>query len=238
MEPGATLSFAQVVLQYFSPSRSPYYGIVAASATTLVLSCTGISGNVAWWEVTVPAAVVLVVCLALSFASRASFSNEEHEEQLRFVRAFSISAALLWMVFVVRNVENDRVAFYFGYFTCVIQALTFLLYAVARNYSVESYRQINLVQLALITTALLSAASAALIQRATTDPSSAESVRYWLVARGLYAVWGVCIVYWVRHLARLIHISVPIDPVPERRSASVVASSPIAPTGGGAPTPG
>jgi hypothetical protein len=208
IEPGVPLSFAETVLRYFNPSRSPYYAVVVASVVTLDFSCSGIEDATRWHAVIIPAALVLVLSLGLSFWSPVSFSAVEHEEQLRFVRAFSISAALLWMVFIARSTLTDESAFQLGYYCCVAQAATFLLYAAARNFSKESYRRTNLVQLALVTTALLSAASACLIARADLEATNVHRSRYWLVACGLYVLWGVCIAYWVRHLIGLVHLTV------------------------------
>lgn len=209
----ATIGFAQGVARYFSPSRSPHYAVVVAACFALVLSCEKIDAGMYWLSVIIPAGLVLVTSLALAFATPAVFSDEEHEDQLRFVRSISISTATIWLVVIVREIEGDDEVFAIAYAACVVQAIIFLLYAAAKNYSAESFRRINLVQLALITTALLSGASSALMMRSGVElppePERAYEIaatlhRYWVVAQGLYLLWGICIAYWIRHLIRLI----------------------------------
>jgi hypothetical protein len=210
-----TFTFADAVLRYFSPSRSPYYLVVVAAVAALVLSCAGLEREGRWYAVALPAVVVLAVSLALALVTRGSFSPEEQEEQLRFVRAMSISAALLWMVFVVRSVQTDRTAFLYGYGASLVQTTTFLLYILARSGSRDPHEGVNLVQLSLITTALLSGGCAALVQRsglldglAPGAEPPVEARRYFIVAQALYGLWAVCILFWIRHLASHIRISV------------------------------
>lgn len=198
---GPALSFASTVAKYFSPSKSPFYSVVAFGSLSLVLSCEEISAD-RWAMVVVPIYVVLIVSLQLSFQkSHLNFTQREFDDQMKFVRSFSISSALISFVLTAREVEIDSTKFFVNFIACNFQILIFLLYTYARSLKEEeSSSQVNFVQFALITTTFLIGASYSLAQSIEMQSAENESERtsfhdnYLLVALGLYLLWAICAV--------------------------------------------
>ncbi|WP_426343086.1 hypothetical protein ACN9MU_16560 [Pseudoduganella sp. R-32] len=212
---GPAASFANTVFSYFSPSKSPFYGVIAFGTAGLMLSCEEID-KALWWPISIPILGVLAVAYLLSLRDRPIFEESQHEDQLRFARSFSISSALLAMVLTARSVDKELTAFWGNYVACFTQILVFLLYAWARSATEESRTFINFVQFALITTTFLVGASFGLTEYVVHLPkpdqenkSSVVAFQYLYSAIGLYCLWGACIVRWLKHLVSLIHVEIP-----------------------------
>ena len=212
---GSAASIANTIFSYFSPSKSPFYGVIAFGTVALMLSCEKIASAL-WWPVAIPIWLVLVIAWLLSFQDKPIFKADEHEEQLRFARSFSISSALLAIVLTARAVNQDLPAFWGNYIACFLQVLVFLLYAWARSATEESAVALNFVQFALITTTFLVGASYGLTEYVghlptpgKDDKSSTVAFQYLYSAMGLYVLWAACIVRWSKHLMTLIRVEIP-----------------------------
>lgn len=208
---GSATSFATTILSYFSPSKSPFYSVIAFGTVALLLSCEKIEA-VSWLWVSIPIFSVLLLSSVLSFQNRALFQEGEGEDQLRFARSFSISSGLLTFVLTARATEQVPLAFWANYDACIAQVVVFLLYAWARSESLEEQEDLNFVQFALITATFLIGASYANAQYAsavTSTPPSPYLSRYLIASASLYLLWFSLLLVWVRHLAKLIQINIP-----------------------------
>ena len=79
---GSATSFATTIMSYFSPSKSPFYSIIAFGTVALLLSREQIEA-ISWLWISVPVFAVLALPAILSFKNRAVFHDDEGEEQLR-----------------------------------------------------------------------------------------------------------------------------------------------------------
>ena len=212
---GSATSFATTVLSYFSPSKSPFYSVVAFGTIALVLSCEKID-KVDFLAVFTPIFLVLALSAFLSFKNRPDFEEGQGEEQLRFARSFSISSALLSFVLTARAVDENILIFWINYIACLSQIVTFLMYTWARSQTPEEQTRINFVQFALITATFLIGASyssieyvSSLVLKEGETEIPAYAGRYFLVAVSLYFLWFCCLIYWLKHLSTLIRIEIP-----------------------------
>lgn len=201
---GSATSFASTILSYFSPSKSPFYSVIAFGTISLILSCTQIAPNL-WLWVAIPIFSVLALCAALSFKDRTIFEGDQGEDQLRFARSFSISSALLTFVMTARLVGKDELAFWINYCACIAQIVVFLLYAWARSSTLEQQRDLNFVQFALITATFLIGASTSNVLWVTAE----NPKNYFVVSLALYALWLSMLFVWIKHLKKLITIQIP-----------------------------
>jgi hypothetical protein len=211
---GPAISISNTILSYFNPSKSPFYGVIAFGTTSLIMSCQEIESSL-WWAVAIPIWLVLAIAFLLSLNDRHVFEPGQHEDQLRFARSFCISSALLAVVLTARQVDQNLSMFWTSYAFCFVQVLVFLLYAWARSRTEEPVAM-NFVQFALITCSLLIGASYALgsyaIAMEETDADAAvagNALEFLYAATGLYALWSLCIIRWIRHLLTLIVIQIP-----------------------------
>lgn len=202
---GSAASFATTILSYFSPSKSPFYSVIAFGTISLILSCTQITKNL-WLWVALPIFAVLALCAALSFKDRTIFEGDQGEDQLRFARSFSISSALLTFVMTAKMVGAEEIAFWANYCACIAQIVVFLLYAWARSGTLEQQRELNFVQFALITATFLIGASTSNVLWVATK---LDSQNYLVVSVALYALWLSMLLIWIKHLKKLISISIP-----------------------------
>lgn len=260
---GAGLPIVTTIFSYFSPSRSPYYAVIASAALSLMLS-TKLVQQAQWLQVAVPVYGILLISWALSFKARSTFRAEEHEDQLRFARSLSISSGVLTIAVTAPRVEANAFAFWLNYITCLVQIIVFVLYVYARSEREEPGISMNFVQFALITTTLLIGGAYALTQfaghhgkwvstvknlqqlpdqirgaeeeykkakeegkkdevavlaaeenladlrgrvkvlEAAAPLSKKMSDRFLEILGGLYLLWLACILFWLRHLHRLI----------------------------------
>lgn len=215
---GSSVSIASTIFSYFSPSKSPFYGVIAFGAMALILSCQEISPD-HWWWVAAPIYVVLIIAFLMSLTDKPAFEKGQHEEQLRFARSFGISSALLALVLTARSVGNDNMSFWLNYTTCLAQTALFLLYAWARSLTEEDGEGTNFVQFALITITFLVGASysiakyAAILETVSDDPQNIglkDTVfQYRAVALGFYFLWFCSMALWAKHLASLIRVEIP-----------------------------
>lgn len=216
---GSSVSIASTIFTYFSPSKSPFYAVIAFGAAALVLSCQKI-GHEYWWWIAIPIYVVLILAFVLSRSDRPTFEKGQHEEQLRFARSFGISSALLALVLTARAVDKDAMSFWLNYGTCLAQTALFLVYAWTRSLTEEDGEGTNFVQFALITTTFLVGASYSIseyvgaIPKAETNTTQPvkigdTAIQYLIVALGLYLLWLASMILWARHLASLIRVEIP-----------------------------
>lgn len=210
---GPATSFATTILSYFSPAKSPFYGVIAFGTVALILSAERID-KMPWLSVAIPIYVVLVLSLVLSLKYRPNFEEGQGEDQMMFARSFAISSALLALVLTARSVQDDNLAFWTNYVACLAQVVVFLAYAWARSQSSEEQSQINFVQFALISITFLVGASYSNIEYVVfitkaQDKVSLEGERYFMVAAGLYLLWSFSLARWIKHLLTLIRVEIP-----------------------------
>lgn len=209
---GPATSFATTILSYFSPARSPFYGVIAFGTVALILAAEKID-RMPWLSVALPTYIVLLLSLALSLKYRPNFEEGQGEDQLSFARSFAISSALLAFVLTARSVEENELAFWINYVVCLAQVLVFLAYAWARSQSTEEQAQFNFVQFALISITFLVGASYTNVEYVQSlgnaEGLPVESGRYFIVATGLYLLWFLSLIRWVKHLSSLIRVEIP-----------------------------
>jgi hypothetical protein len=205
---GSVTSFTTTILSYFSPSKSPFYSVIAFGTISLILSCTQIAQNL-WLWVAIPIFSVLALCAALSFKDRTIFEGDQGEDQLRFARSFSISSALLTFVVTAKMVGKVELAFWINYCACIAQIVVFLLYAWARSGTLEQQRDLNFVQFALITATFLIGASTSNVLWVSLGGLPGDFANYFLVSVALYALWLSMLLIWIKHLKKLIRIHIP-----------------------------
>lgn len=205
---GSATSFATTIMSYFSPSKSPFYSVIAFGTISIILSCTQIPNHL-WFWISLPIFAVLSLCALLSFTDRTVFENDQGEDQLRFARSFSISSALLTFVLTARLTNTNDIAFWANYFACVAQIIVFLLYAWARSNTLEKQQELNFVQFALITATFLISASTSNVLFVEAEKNSPLALRYSIVSAGLYTLWAFLLFIWIKHLKKLIRIHIP-----------------------------
>ncbi len=217
---GPATSFASTILSYFSPTKSPFYSVIAFGTIALILTCERLE-KVNWFWVSLPVFAVLALSAVLSFKYVTVFEPGEGEDQLRFARSFSISSALLTFVITARETQQDSLAFWANYDACLAQIVTFLMYTWVRSESAEEQHKLNFVQFALITATFLIGASYANAQyasRVTEKLAQPSTERYLVVAVSLYGLWLCLLLLWIKHLAGLIEITIPGAAPPSRAS--------------------
>lgn len=211
----AVVSIVSTIFSYFSPAKSPFYAVIAFGTTSLVFACYKLS-PFGWWLIYIPLAFVLCIALKLSLKDRAVFSDTESSEQIRFARSFSVSVAMLALVYTAREVDGHDIQFFTSYAVCILQIIVFLLYTWARSHIEESIDGENFVQICLITSTFLIGASYAnteyvgCLARYADEPNiETLCKKFFIVSFTLYAMWMACIIFWIRHLASLIKIHIP-----------------------------
>jgi UDP-N-acetylmuramyl pentapeptide phosphotransferase/UDP-N-acetylglucosamine-1-phosphate transferase len=211
----AVVSIVSTIFSYFSPAKSPFYAVIAFGTTSLVFTCHKLSQD-AWWFIYIPLTLVLGIALKLSLKDRAVFSESENSEQIRFARSFSVSTAMLALVYTAREVDNFPIPFFMNYAVCIFQIVIFLLYTWARSNVEEKIDGENFVQICLITSTFLIGASYAnteyvgcLISYENDPNIEVYCKKFFIVSCTLYAMWMACIIFWIRHLSSLIKIHIP-----------------------------
>jgi heme/copper-type cytochrome/quinol oxidase subunit 4 len=216
---GSATSFATTVLSYFSPSKSPFYGVIAFATVSSLLACDELE-TIPWLWVAIPTYAVLAICTKLSFRNRTSFLEGEGEEQLKFARSFSLSSCIITFVLTARETQHVNISFWANYAACISQITVFLLYTWARSESSEEQKSLNFVQFALVTATLLIGASYGNAQYASAvsqKVASSSAEHYFITATGLYLLWACLLFIWIRHLMKLIKIYIPHDQPPEEK---------------------
>ena len=150
MSATAAFTYAQTVLRYFNPSRSPFYAIIAIGTISLDYAYDGLEGT-RWHIVAGIIMAVLGIATWISLTDRATMSKEEYVDQLYFSRSICVSAALMALTYFSVGYQ-DELRFNVVLVMSIVQTLTFLLYIWARKDSPQELTDTNYVQLALITT--------------------------------------------------------------------------------------
>ena len=211
----AAMSFAQTVLSYFSPTKSPYYSVIAFGTVSLILTEEISDKN--WSIIFFPIIILLLYSTVLSIFDKPNFDNQEYDDQIKFSRAFSLSVAVSCMVYTGLSIEPDEFGnpwyFWVAYAACIVQLSIFSFYAyVYANLKTKPVNR-NFVQLALIT-------STYLIGFAYANTNINESYHFFYICISLFLFWSLTILVWLDHLRKSIvfKILVPVDTV---RSNSV-----------------
>ena len=221
---GPVMSMSNSVFSYFSPSKSPFYGIVAFGTGSLMLSCQEIE-DPQWRAIAIPVWLVLALVLFLAIADRrlpaaglASTGDDakdliaedrHHQDQLRFARSFGVSSALLALVLTAQKVSAYEAGFWINYAFCLTQVGVFLVYAWARLARPEP-SPVNFVQFTLITSSFLGGGCYGLAKYVALgtgdDVDMPAALRFLYASTGAYSLWVICILQWFKHLATIVRV--------------------------------
>jgi uncharacterized membrane protein YjfL (UPF0719 family) len=220
----AATSFAQTILSYFSPTKSPYYSVIAFGVTASIFSAD-ITTN--WLIIYIPITLLLLYSTLLSLFDRPDFDEKEYNDQIKFARAFSLSAAILCLVYtgltVLPDTETNENHWYFwaAYVACLVQLVLFCFYTfVYANLQTRPVNQ-NFVQLALITSTFL-------IGLTYTNNAYASAIEYddvemmdhyLVIFLCLYVFWLLTAFVWFNHLRKTIVFKVLIPQDASRKNS-------------------
>ncbi len=214
--PAAT-ALAATIFSYFSPTKSPFYTVISFGALGLALAVE-VEAN--FDLVFVPICAVLLVSTVLAFRNAPDFSAEEYNNQIKFARSFGISAAILCLVFLARELEpiapegdgppQNHWWFWAGYAAGLAQAAVFLLYIFIYHNFEARQRGVNLIQMSLIISTYLIAATYVSVEHfRDADERAPNSV---LIA--LYGLWALCAAFMLVYLLRNFRLAMPADAAP------------------------
>lgn len=213
MSISAATTFAQTVLTYFSPTKSPYYSVIAFATTALVMSAS-IASN--WFIVYLPIVILLAYSTFLSVFDKPIFEEKEYDDQIKFSRAFSLSAAVLCLVLTALIIEPDEETninpwnFWVGYAASLIQLIIFSIYAyVYANLQTKQVSR-NFVQLALITSTYLIGLSYTNFSYNDARIDSTASNHFYYLFLTLIFFWLSTILVWLNHLRKSVEFRVLI----------------------------
>lgn len=218
MSVAAAMSFAQTVLSYFSPTKSPYYSVIAFGTSALILSAP-INQN--WGIIYFPIAILLFYSTLLSIFDKPNFDEKEYDDQIKFSRAFSLSAAVLCLVFTGIKIKNadgelgNQWYFWLAYAACMTQLCIFSFYIyVYANLKTKPVSR-NFVQLALITsTYLIGLVYSNISYHGDRGENGSHLANHFLyITISLSAFWFVTILVWLDHLKKslIFKVLVPED---------------------------
>jgi len=126
MSATAALTYAETVLRYFSPSRSPFYAIIAAGTISLEFAYRELEGS-RWYIVASIIMIVLGIGSWFSLTDKAKMTKEEYIDQLFFSRSICVSSAVIAVTYFAIDCKDDW-RFYLILFMSLLQAITFILY--------------------------------------------------------------------------------------------------------------
>jgi hypothetical protein len=203
------------LLNYFNPSKSPYYTIGIAACVSLYFACD-VQRHGLWRCLSYPVFVVAFLTFLLALDAKNYLSKEAHAEQLRFARSTCISFAVLTLSFAGREIANgspkdpmshlQTINFWTVVIICSVQTGLFLLTNWALNKEEGVLEDHNYVQITLLTSAFLIDTSVNLTQGYGDDIQSAQ---HQTTAYILGILWILCVAFWIIKLAKLgIHIDV------------------------------
>jgi hypothetical protein len=213
----AIFTYAETVLRYFNPSRSPFYAIIAVAVIALELADNTLKGS-RWALVATILLAILTIGVTFSLSSKVTMAVEEYSDQLSLSRSICISAALLALWFFGANYEDDP-RFYCVVALALFQAVTFLLYTWAGTERPPTLHETNYVQLGLITTTLFLGALF-LLKKVVV---SQGQIDWWGTADAntaaivLLLLWIACMRVWLRLISTLV-IFLQRRPVPDSGS--------------------
>jgi hypothetical protein len=204
------------LLNYFNPSKSPYYTIGIAACISLYFACD-VERPGLWKWLAYPVFLVAFLTFVLALDAKNFLSKEAHAEQLRFARSTCISFAVLTLSFAGRQIAqgpanvsmNNRQThnFWIVVIICSAQTALFLVTNWALNKEEEGIMEDhNYVQITLLTSAFLIDTSVNLTQGFGDD---IQSTQHQTTAYVLGTFWILCVAFWIYKLAKLgIHIDV------------------------------
>ena len=198
------------LLNYFSPTRSPYYTVAVAACFSLAWVCDT-KQSAQWLCLAIPAFAVAATALWLSYDARNVLSETDHAEQLRFARSTSISAAVVSLAIAGESIAQGAGRyFYWTFATCLLQIVLFVAFCWALNKEgILPGAEHNYVQITLLTSAFL-VDTCVNFALASTE-TNLESARHHLwTAGGLGILWVLCAVFWLVKLSRIIYIQRPV----------------------------
>jgi hypothetical protein len=202
----AVWSYADTVLRYFNPSRSPYYAIIAVGVVSLELADTDLKGT-RWAIVATILLTVIATGVSFSLVNKADMAKAEYLDQLSFSRSICVSAALISLWYFAKAYTDDFRFWVVLAFTG-LQVITFLLYIWARADKPEELQDTNYVQLGLITTTLfvgfLFLLKEAVLFHGSTAIDWFSTFTANVAATALFILWLLCLRVWWRLIRRLV----------------------------------
>jgi hypothetical protein len=209
---GEIESAGSSLLNYFSPTRSPYYTVAVAACFALAWVAE-VEDKGQWLYLAIPAFAVALMTLFLSFDAKNVLSEVEHAEQLRFARSTSISAAVVSLSIAGRSItEGNGRFFYWTFGCCFVQVLVFVAFCWALNKEgALPGSERNYVQLTLLTSAFLVDTCVNLALASVDAKTEAPKHHMW-TAIGLGILWGLCAIFWVVKLSQIIQVQRPVKP--------------------------
>lgn len=199
------------ILNYFSPTKSPYYTVGLAACVSLAITCD-VTTHGRWLSLAIPIFLVAILAFALSLDSENCLTEAEHAEQLRFARSTCISVAVValgWGGETIATSGGAGFIFTLNACMCCLQIALFLLYSWALNRRNLLGADHNYVQLTLLTSAFLGDASYNLSQ--AVNPKDIAQLHHEWAAYALGMLWSGCIIFWIRKLASLGIVKRPGD---------------------------
>jgi hypothetical protein len=227
------VSYAETVLKYLSPAKSPFYAVMVVANVCVGWSHSLLLGNDGgisvpqFYSFVIPITGVIALGLYASFRNVYELPPAEHDEQIRFTRSFCISVALICLIWN-GHVVRTQVEGYISYWSCIAQLVLFITYTFIRSRKEQAPQHSNLIQLGLITAAFMVGFSYILHIKAPDelDPSieKVKSAAYlfgmpaafWV----LYAAWFICTLKWVLHFATIVEFKIKELPSPSPEQGS------------------
>ena len=214
--PAAT-ALAATIFSCFSPTKSPFYTVVSFGALGLALAVE-VEAN--FDLVFTPICAVLLVSTGLAFRNAPDFSAEEYNSQIKFARSFGISAAILCLVFLAREVEpvtpegngapENHWWFWAGYAAALAQAAIFLFYIFIYHDYEARQRGVNGIQMSLIISTYLIAATYVSVEHYRDAGEHAPNS----VLIAFYVLWALCALFMLVYLLRNFRLAMPADAAP------------------------
>lgn len=199
-------------LEFFSPTRSPYYIVVFFSCAAIVAMLEFGSKYGNEFHALVPAFAALVFCAAFSFAIRPKFEEEERfRSQVNLGRSIGASTPIVTATVAAMLVDplpgDPSVPFFdhafaFLYWSSITQLVVVGVFALTRLRLDAESRGPNIVQVALIMSSCLFVLAYVALKHPEKlrvgEAGEIERLDEWLVAAGcVYAVWAACVLWLV-----------------------------------------
>lgn len=237
MSIGVATSFATTLVQYFSPTKSPFYPIVAMTVVALEWSVE-VRGN--WSAIFWPLVMVLMISTTLAFLNRPDFDEREYNDQVKFARAAGVSSGVLCLTWLAVSIApypaQPNYHYWTVYWCCIIQAAVLLLYTFVYFNKEVVPHTVNFVQLALMTATFIVGATYAAKQFDYALPAAEREthelvfseIPYWIsepkgrIFSVLILGWVACMILWCNHLRKVFRLTINPSDIRVQPSSNVV----------------
>lgn len=206
----STLASASSMLNYLSPTKSPFYLITSFSCFGLIQGLTTESEIYNYYIFSL--GVILAVSLYLVLRSRVAPANpsqtasgfDDYEPELKFARSVVLAAAVISFIAIFSKLNKLDGHFWLFFVPFVIQIGLFLFYSylVTTKDEKELPGRFNFLQLSLITT-IYFLANTYLISINPDSDLTFES-RHLRLSTFFLLMWGICINRWIQHIRKIV----------------------------------